>query len=57
MVMSPAGLRPENGWRRPAAIVNDRPILSSDRMLHKDYNRWKIKILVVSLKELDNKTN
>jgi hypothetical protein len=24
---------------KPAAIVNDRPILSSDRMLYKDYNR------------------
>jgi hypothetical protein len=24
---------------RPAAIVIDRPILSSDRMLHKDYTR------------------
>jgi hypothetical protein len=26
-------------WRRPAAIVNDRPILSSERMLYKDYDR------------------
>jgi hypothetical protein len=26
-------------WRGPAAIVNDRPILSWKRMLHKDYNR------------------
>jgi hypothetical protein len=26
-------------WRGPAAIVNDRSILSSERMLHKDYNR------------------
>jgi hypothetical protein len=26
-------------WRGPAAIVNDRPILSSKRMLHKDYDR------------------
>jgi hypothetical protein len=25
-------------WRGPAAIVNDRPILSSERMLHKDHN-------------------
>jgi hypothetical protein len=25
--------------RGPAAIVNDRPILSSERMLRKDYNR------------------
>jgi hypothetical protein len=27
-----------NGWRGPAAIVNDRPIISSERMLHKDYD-------------------
>jgi hypothetical protein len=26
-------------WRGPAAIVNDRLILSSERMLHKDYDR------------------
>jgi hypothetical protein len=26
-------------WRGPAAIVNDRPILSSERMLLKDYDR------------------
>jgi hypothetical protein len=26
-------------WRGPAAIVNDRPILSSERMLHTDYDR------------------
>jgi hypothetical protein len=26
-------------WRVPAAIVNDNPILSSDRMLNRDYNR------------------
>jgi hypothetical protein len=25
-------------WRGPAATVNDRPILSSERMLRKDYN-------------------
>jgi predicted alpha/beta hydrolase len=25
-------------WREPAAIVNDRPILSSERMLYKDYD-------------------
>jgi hypothetical protein len=24
-------------WRGPAAIVNDRTILSSERMLYKDY--------------------
>jgi hypothetical protein len=28
-----------SAWRGPAAIVNDRPILSSERMLHKDCNR------------------
>jgi hypothetical protein len=26
-------------WRRPAAIVNYRPILSLERMLYKDYDR------------------
>jgi hypothetical protein len=26
-------------WRGPAAFVNDRPILSSQKMLYKDYNR------------------
>jgi hypothetical protein len=26
-------------WRGPVAIVNDKPILSSERMLYKDYNR------------------
>jgi hypothetical protein len=26
-------------WRGPAATVNDRPILLSERMLHKDYDR------------------
>jgi hypothetical protein len=37
VVMSPAGLGPENDrWRGPAATVNDRPILSSERMLHVD---------------------
>jgi hypothetical protein len=25
-------------WREPAAIVNYRPILSSERMLYKDYD-------------------
>jgi hypothetical protein len=28
-------------WRGPAVIVNDRLILSSERMLHKDYDRKK----------------
>jgi hypothetical protein len=26
-------------WRGPTAIVNDKPILSSERMLYKDYDR------------------
>jgi hypothetical protein len=25
-------------WRGPAAIINDRPVLSSERRLHKDYD-------------------
>jgi hypothetical protein len=48
-------------WRGPAAIVNDRPILSLERILYKDYDRKcsveKKKILAVSLKELGAKTN
>jgi hypothetical protein len=42
VVKSPAGLGPENdcaGEGELAAFVNDRPILSSERMLHKDYYR------------------
>jgi hypothetical protein len=42
-------------WRGPVAIVNGRPILSSERMLYKDYNRscsFEKKILAVSLKGL-----
>jgi hypothetical protein len=42
-------------------FIRDNPILSSERMLHKDYNwevfSWKIEILVVSLKGLVAKTN
>jgi hypothetical protein len=26
-------------WRGPAVIVKDKPILSSEKMLHKDYDR------------------
>jgi hypothetical protein len=47
-------------WREPAAIVNDRPILSSERMLYKDYDRRCSvgkKILAVGLKGLVAKTN
>jgi hypothetical protein len=39
---------------KTAAVVNDRPILSSERMLHRDYNS---KLLVVGLKGLVAKTN
>jgi hypothetical protein len=47
-------------WRGPAAIVNDRPILSLEMMLYKDYDpRCSIekKILAVRLKALGAKTN
>jgi hypothetical protein len=47
-------------WRRPAAIVNDNPILSDERMLHKNYNRKcsiEKKLLAVNLKGLGAKTN
>jgi hypothetical protein len=47
-------------WRGPAAIVNDRPIVSSGRMLYKDYTRRcsiEKRILSVSLKGLGAKTN
>jgi hypothetical protein len=63
MAMSPAGLGPENdcAGKDQQAIVNDRPILSSERVLHKDCNckcfSWKIKLLVVCLKGLVAKTN
>jgi hypothetical protein len=33
------GIREWMRWRGPAAIVNDRPIPSSERMLYKDYDR------------------
>jgi hypothetical protein len=47
-------------WRGPAAIVNDTPILSSERRLYKDYDRRSSiekKILTGSLKGLGAKTN
>jgi hypothetical protein len=47
-------------WRVPEVIVNDRRILSSDTMLHKDHNPKVLrpeKILVVGLKGLSAKTN
>jgi hypothetical protein len=60
VVMSPAGLGPENElrWRGPTAIINDRPILSLVKMLHKDYDckfSFQRKILAVSLKWLGAK--
>jgi hypothetical protein len=44
---------------RAATIVIDRPILSSEEMLHKDYNRkCSVKDMVVmSLKRLVTKTS
>jgi hypothetical protein len=42
--------------RGPAAIVNDRPILSSERMIHKDYN-LKCSVERIDLKGLGAKTN
>jgi hypothetical protein len=47
-------------WREAAAIINDRPILTPERMLHKDYDhKCSVgkKILVVTLKGLVAKTN
>jgi hypothetical protein len=47
-------------WRGPATIVNDRPILSSERTLPKGYDiKFSIekKILAMSLKGLGAKTN
>jgi hypothetical protein len=47
-------------WRGPAAIVNDRPTLSSERKLHTDYDRKgsvEKEFLVVSLNRLGAKTN
>jgi hypothetical protein len=47
-------------WRGSAAIVNDRPILSSERMLKNDYNRKcsvEKKIMGASLMGLVAKTN
>jgi hypothetical protein len=46
-------------WRGPAAIVNDRPISSSERMLYKDYDcscSIEKTILAVNLKGLGAKT-
>jgi hypothetical protein len=46
---------------KPDIFIKDKPIFSSERMLHKDYDRKgsvdKEMSLVVSLKGLDSKTN
>jgi hypothetical protein len=46
---------------RPSIFITDKPIFSSERMLHKDYYRKGSvggkKILVVGPKGLDGKTN
>jgi hypothetical protein len=47
-------------WRGPAAILNDRPILSSERVLYKDYDRRcsiEKLFLAVTFKGLAAKTN
>jgi hypothetical protein len=46
----------------PSMFIREKPIFSSERMLHKDYYRKgsvvkKETSMVVSLKELDAKTN
>jgi hypothetical protein len=44
----------------PSILMRDKPIFSSERMLHKDYYRRSLaekKILIVGLKGLDAKTN
>jgi hypothetical protein len=33
-------------WRGPGVIVNDRHILSSEKMLHNDYNALKTRMMV-----------
>jgi hypothetical protein len=62
VAVSPGRLDPETdcGGEGKQQKVSDRPILSSERMLHKGYYRkGKVekKILVVSLKELGAKKN
>jgi hypothetical protein len=48
-------------WRGPASVVNNRPILSSERMLHKEYDHKGSvetkKSLVMRLKGLGAKKN
>jgi hypothetical protein len=57
--MSPGRLGPEIlRYRGPAEIIKDRSILSSERMLRKDYeSKCSVdKVLVVGLKGLIAKT-
>jgi hypothetical protein len=46
---------------RPCICIREKPVLSSERMLHKDYDHKgsaaKIKSLVVILKRLGDKKN
>jgi hypothetical protein len=46
---------------RPSIFIRDKPIFSSERMIHKDYYRKgsvsEKKSLVLGLKGLDTKTN
>jgi hypothetical protein len=50
-----------NTWQRPSIFITDTPILSSERMLHNDYDRKglvvKKKSLVMILKGFGAKTN
>jgi hypothetical protein len=61
--MNPAGLEHENSLAGEGQqlFVNDRPILSSERVLHKEYDRnislRKYKFMAVSFKELVSKMN
>jgi hypothetical protein len=46
-------------WQRPSIFIRDKPIFSSERMLHKDYYRKSSvekKTLIVDLKGLYAKT-
>jgi hypothetical protein len=49
-------------WQRRSPFIRDKPIHSSERMLHKDYNlndsvAKKKNAFVISLKGLGTKTN
>jgi hypothetical protein len=52
--------RPDSLDERPSIFIRDKPIFSSERMLHKDYYRRSSaekRSLIVGLKGLDTKTN